>query len=251
MNEEHIVMGPVAEKNDTLQVTLHEAADTPKGLIVHLKGYSDTYNSGYFRRQLTRILKAGFTRIIFDFREVTYFASQPVGELVEFKKEVRRLEGDVAVLGPQPRVLEVFRLLGLEYFLNIQKTMEEALSFFAQQTGRATGPFPLDFSCPTCGKRLRARKAGHYACTKCKALLRIDEAGKIALDGKRIENDLVLIPEKTEKVIRLLTDLAQLVLHANLKNDDKKAFDKMLNQIVLNIFQREVKDVWAELEQVA
>jgi hypothetical protein len=31
---------------------------------------------------------------------------------------------------------------------------------------------------------------------------------------------------------------------------DKAAFDKMLNQIVLNIYQREVKDVWAELEEL-
>ena len=56
--------------------------------------------------------------------------------------------------------------------------------------------------------------------------------------------------EKTEKAIGLLGELARLVRQSGFGQDEKRTFKETLGQIVLNLYQREVKDVWAELEEV-
>ena len=64
------------------------------------------------------------------------------------------------------------------------------------------------------------------------------------------DNDYELVPEKTEKAIRLLGELARMVRTSAFGQDDKASFKQTLGQIVLNLYQREVKDVWAELEEM-
>jgi hypothetical protein len=47
-----------------------------------------------------------------------------------------------------------------------------------------------------------------------------------------------------------LGELARLVRQSDFSQSEKASFKKTLGQIVLNLYQREVKDVWAELEEV-
>jgi hypothetical protein len=110
--------------------------------------------------------------------------------------------------------------------------------------------FPKIFACAVCGHRMRAGKAGYFRCSECKTILRVDEGGGAQPVYAQEDNDYVLVPEKTEKAIRLLGDLSQIVRKGPFDQTLKASCKKIIGQIVVSLYQREVKDVWAELEEV-
>lgn len=61
---------------------------------------------------------------------------------------------------------------------------------------------------------------------------------------------LEFMPPKMEHATELLGELSRLVHRSDMADKDKAAARAMLQQIVLDIYQREVKDEWAELEEV-
>jgi transcriptional regulator with XRE-family HTH domain len=68
--------------------------------------------------------------------------------------------------------------------------------------------------------------------------------------GGRAPADLELLPPKMEQATELLGELSRLIHRSSMADKDKAAARAMLQQIVLDIYQREVKDEWAELEEV-
>jgi len=62
--------------------------------------------------------------------------------------------------------------------------------------------------------------------------------------------DLEFLPAKMEQATELLGELSRLMHRSSMADRDKAAARAMLQQIVLDIYQREVKDEWAELEEV-
>ena len=246
MNEVLLKSLPVEAKNDAFSVRLERLAGIEEGVVVHLQGYVDTIHVPQLRKLFTSILKSGFRRVILDCARTTYLASSPVADLVNFLKECRQLEGELVILRPQPKVREILALLGLLRFLNVQESLEDALACFKPRYGQAIS-FPRVFACPICRKKLRARQDGRFRCSECKTILHLDAAGGVHLD---LESD-ALIPAKIDSALGLLTELARLAQTGEMSDGNKRAFDRMLNQIVRNIYQREVKDVWAELQETA
>ena len=59
-----------------------------------------------------------------------------------------------------------------------------------------------------------------------------------------------LIPEKTEKALSLLTELSLRIRGSAMDPEDKNACRALLGSVVQNIYEREVKDEWAELEEL-
>jgi hypothetical protein len=86
------------------------------------------------------------------------------------------------------------------------------------------------------------------------SLLRIDGALQmfryLALSDIRTSASDEIMPEKMEKASRLLSELAQLLRTSDMASDRKKAAAEMVSQIILTIYEREVKDEWAELQEV-
>jgi len=74
--------------------------------------------------------------------------------------------------------------------------------------------------------------------------------GEALPDGGRPGADLELLPPKMEQATELLGELSRLIHRSSMADKDKAAARAMLQQIVLDIYQREVKDEWAELEEV-
>ena len=97
-------------------------------------------------------------------------------------KAVKPRGGDLVLLEIQPKVYEVFQLLGFSQFFNIKENLDEAVSFFAARGEEGKGAiFPRIFKCPICSKKLRASKAGRFRCSECKTILAIDNAGQVFL----------------------------------------------------------------------
>lgn len=178
-----IVNGFDEEKDDSLKIRLQKPEKAENCLVLYLTGYIDTYNSNLFQKRVNKAIEAGFNRLIFHCGALNYVSSTGIGSFTAFLKAVKPRGGDLVLLEIQPKVYEVFQLLGFSQFFNIKDTLDDAVEFFtSDSTEPATKTvFPKIFRCPICSKKLKATKAGRFRCSECKTILAIDEAGQVFL----------------------------------------------------------------------
>jgi len=170
------------ETNESLTIALQSVPGVDDCLVVVLGGYIDTYNSNFFQKQVQRVIEAGFTRLIFNCSGLNYVSSTGIGSFTAFLKMVKPLDGDVVLLNVQPKVYEVFQLLGFSQFFNIKDTLQSAITFFGGvPPEQESDAFPQFFSCPMCAKKLKAAKPGRFRCPGCKTIIAIDYAGAVSL----------------------------------------------------------------------
>jgi anti-anti-sigma factor len=177
-----IVPGFDDEKDESLKIKLQLAEDIDSCLILFLAGYIDTYNSNFFQKRIAKAIEYGYTRLVFQCGGLNYVSSTGIGSFTAFLKSVKPRGGDLVLLEIQPKVYEVFQLLGFSQFFNIKETLEESLNFFrGGPTASLTNQFPKVFDCPICSKKLKALKPGRFRCSLCKAILSIDNTGQVFL----------------------------------------------------------------------
>lgn len=182
MSNNEIVAGFDEEKDESLKIRLQKVDSVEGCLIMYLTGYIDTYNSNFFQKRVTRAVESGFTRLIFHCGGLNYVSSTGIGSFTAFLKAVKPRGGDLVLLEIQPKVYEVFQLLGFSQFFNIKDNLDEAVDFFKK--GGATvesDVFPKIFKCPICSKKLKATRAGRFRCSECKTILAIDNSGQVFL----------------------------------------------------------------------
>ncbi len=182
MSNNEIVAGFDEEKDESLKIRLQKVDSVEGCLIMYLTGYIDTYNSNFFQKRVTRAVESGFTRLIFHCGGLNYVSSTGIGSFTAFLKAVKPRGGDLVLLEIQPKVYEVFQLLGFSQFFNIKDNLDEAVEFFKK--GGATvesDVFPKIFKCPICSKKLKATRAGRFRCSECKTILAIDNSGQVFL----------------------------------------------------------------------
>jgi anti-anti-sigma factor len=182
MSNNDIVPGFDDEKDDSLNIRLDKVNDVNGCLVLYLTGYIDTYNSNFFQKRVTKAVEQGYVRLIFNCSGLNYVSSTGIGSFTAFLKSVKPKGGDIVLLDIQPKVYEVFQLLGFSQFFNIKDNLQEAKEFFKTEgkTGE-TDVFPKIFKCPICGKKLKATKPGRFRCSECKTILAIDNSGQVFL----------------------------------------------------------------------
>ena len=177
-----IVNGFDDEKDESLKIKLQKVNEADGCLILYLTGYIDTYNSNYFQKRVQKAIEAGFIRLVFQCGGLNYVSSTGIGSFTAFLKAVKPRGGDLVLLEIQPKVYEVFQLLGFSQFFNIKDNLEDSINFFRKGTIKeAVSLFPKIFSCPICSKKLKALKPGRFRCSECKTILAIDNAGQVFL----------------------------------------------------------------------
>lgn len=183
MNNNDIVPGFDEEKDDSLKIKLQQVQEVEGCLILYLTGYIDTYNSNFFQKRVTKAVEAGYTKLIFNCGGLNYVSSTGIGSFTAFLKAVKPRGGDLVLLEIQPKVYEVFQLLGFSQFFNIKDNLNEAVEFFSRESvaGGGTDVFPKIFQCPICSKKLKATRSGRFRCSECKTILAIDKAGQVFL----------------------------------------------------------------------
>jgi len=77
-----------------------------------------------------------------------------------------------------------------------------------------------------------------------------DPATQDATGPAPLPPDVQIMPPKMVHATELLGELSRLVHRSAMTDREKTAARAMLGQIVVDIYQREVKDEWAELEEV-
>jgi len=180
-NNNDLVPGFNYEKDDSLKISLEKINDVDNGLVIFLNGYIDTYNSSFFQKRISKVVESGFVNLIFNCSALNYVSSTGIGSFTAFLKLIKPKGGDIVLLEIQPKVYEVFQLLGFSQFFNIKDSLPDAINFFKQGAPVAESIFPKIFSCPVCSKRLKATRAGRFRCSECKSILAIDQHGQVFL----------------------------------------------------------------------
>jgi anti-anti-sigma factor len=184
MTNDEIVSGFDIEKDDSLKIELRRIDGVNNGLVLILTGYIDTYNSASFQKRVTRAIENGFVKLIFVCSGLNYVSSTGIGSFTAFLKSLKALSGDMVLQEVQPKVFEVFQLLGFSQFFNIRGSLDESVNYL-KNGGGPRGPvqdvFPLIFDCPICAKKLKAVKAGRFRCSECKTILGVNEKGNVSL----------------------------------------------------------------------
>lgn len=182
MANNDVVPGFDDEKDDSLKIKLEKIDEAPRCLMMTLTGYIDTYNSNFFQKRVQKVIEGGFVRLIFQCSGLNYVSSTGIGSFTTFLKTVKPQGGDLVLLDIQPKVYEVFQLLGFSQFFNIKENLDESISFFnSDQSEDKPAVFPKVVSCPICFKKLKAVKPGRFRCSECKSILAIDQAGLVLL----------------------------------------------------------------------
>ncbi len=73
------------------------------------------------------LLREGESRLVFDFRKVTFVGSSGMGCLIAARREAVARQGGVAFLGPPPVLRKMLKTLGLEGDFPVYATQEEAV----------------------------------------------------------------------------------------------------------------------------
>ena len=182
MNNNDIVPGFDEEKDESLRIKLQQVQDIEGCLVLYLSGYIDTYNSNFFQKRVNRAIEASYTNLIFNCGGLNYVSSTGIGSFTAFLKSVKPKGGDLVLLEIQPKVYEVFQLLGFAQFFTIKDSLEDAVAQLKQGAAAPTSEvFPKTFKCPVCSTKLRASRTGRFRCANCKTILAIDPKGTVFL----------------------------------------------------------------------
>ena len=182
MNNNDIVPGFDEENDESLRIKLQRVDGIADALVLYLSGYIDTYNSNFFQKRINRAVEAGYHKLIFNCSGLTYVSSTGIGSFTAFLKAVKPRGGDIVLLEIQPRVYEVFQLLGFSQFFTIRDSLDDAVQYFQKSAAKPSAQvFPRTFKCPVCSVRLRAGRSGRFRCSKCRTILAIDQSGQVFL----------------------------------------------------------------------
>lgn len=178
-NNNNIVPGFNDEKDDSIRINLEKLDDVHNGLIIYLNGYIDTYNSTFFERRIEKAVEAGFNNLVFNCASLNYISSTAIGSFTKFLKIVKSKNGDIVLLELQPKVYEVFQLLGFSQFFNIKDSLIDARDCL---NGGYESFFPTDINCPNCSKEIRILHPSRFHCPECNSAISISCNAEIRPD---------------------------------------------------------------------
>lgn len=97
------------------------------GVIVAVTGEVTLNDSPKFHGRLLQVVETTPERLVVDLSEVSHIDSAGVGTLVEIFRRMKAANGQMSLVGLQPRVRGVFEITKLDRFFPIFKTTDEAL----------------------------------------------------------------------------------------------------------------------------
>ncbi|XVX20886.1 STAS domain-containing protein [Actinomycetota bacterium] len=107
-----------------LSVSSTEGAPT----VVTVDGEIDVYTAPQLRDSLDRLIDSGHPHLVIDLERVGFLDSTGLGVLVGRLKHVRVLDGSLALVCTQDRILKVFTITGLDKVFRIFDSVDAALA---------------------------------------------------------------------------------------------------------------------------
>ncbi len=104
--------------------------DFKRVAVMSVSGRVDSATAPELEGKLRELVEADKTQIVLDLKDVEYMSSAGLRAMVSTLKAVKRVNGDLRISSPSPRVEEVLRLAGLTSIFSIHPSQEEAVASF-------------------------------------------------------------------------------------------------------------------------
>lgn len=98
--------------------------------LVQVNGRVDGTNASQLGSTLAGQIDSGKIRIVLDLSSVEYMSSAGLREIVMAYKRVQRSAGDVRIVQPSRRVMELLEVSGLDTVFQIFPSQSEAVGSF-------------------------------------------------------------------------------------------------------------------------
>ncbi|WP_372371265.1 anti-sigma factor antagonist [Candidatus Uabimicrobium sp. HlEnr_7] len=108
----------------------HEMSDGGRVLLLRLKGKIDKESINFLKEKLQECYLAGDFRIVLDFKEVEHMQSTAFGMIIEIANKAKMMKGEVNLVYVRPKIKTFFEMMGVQHFLGIYDTEEQAISAF-------------------------------------------------------------------------------------------------------------------------
>ena len=100
--------------------------------FLKIKGYLDITTAEELENTIDSVVNSGNYKVIVDLNDVEYISSMGWSVFISRLKNVRESRGDIKLVGMQPDVYEVYKLLEFDLFLSAYDTIDEAIANFTQ-----------------------------------------------------------------------------------------------------------------------
>ncbi len=100
--------------------------------VLSLEGYLDAHTAPEFEKALQAELDSGRSKIIADCGGLTYISSAGLGVFMGFIEDIRGDGGDIKICGLNPKVRQVFELLGFQQLYHILDSIPDAVQRFSE-----------------------------------------------------------------------------------------------------------------------
>ena len=98
--------------------------------VLDLKGELDAHTASELEAALQKCQEDGQTRIVVNGENLQYISSAGLGVFMAYIEELRDRDGDIKIAALQPKVYNVFDLLGFPMLFDIVDTEQEAVQKF-------------------------------------------------------------------------------------------------------------------------
>jgi anti-anti-sigma factor len=154
-----------AGKGLTVSGAMREADEHT--LVLTLVGYIETQSAPLFQDNILALIEEypGITTVVLDMANLTYLASMGIGALITVHNKAAETGRRLLLCGVPEKIWSVISQLGFGDTFQRIGNLDE-LSTGAKNA--LSDGFPMNVSCPQCGKKLRVSKPGAHRCPDCK-----------------------------------------------------------------------------------
>lgn len=112
----------------------NDAPDGQSVYILDLKGELDAHTASELEAAFQKCIDEDKARLVVHGGDLQYISSAGLGVFMAYIEEVRERGGDIKIAALQPRVYNVFDLLGFPVLFDITATEDEAVERFGADT---------------------------------------------------------------------------------------------------------------------
>jgi anti-sigma B factor antagonist len=94
--------------------------------VLEVGGEIDVYTAPQLREQLISLVESGDRQVVVDLGRVEFLDSTGLGVLVGALKRLRGVDGELALVCAQERLLKIFRITGLDRVFTLYDSVDAA-----------------------------------------------------------------------------------------------------------------------------
>ena len=99
--------------------------------VIYPKGHLDAHQVGRFEKEIVRLIKENNFRIVINGKDLSYITSAGMGIIMGYIDEVREKGGDIKLCALNPRVYEIFDLVGFTEIYEFLPEEQDAIGKFS------------------------------------------------------------------------------------------------------------------------